>query len=169
MQHNIVLSTPRTYLCTADTLDFEHIRRLDSDPEIMRFISGGIPRTAQESKDWIVKRLAEYKTNGFGLMPAYLKDSDSFIGWCGLKHLENTSKIELGYRLDKPFWGMGYATEMCKGVINYAHRELGITEISAVTDIENKASQNVLIKSGFQYISRAFYYNAELDLFELKI
>lgn len=169
MLHKPLITTERTYLSTADTLQLNQIRKLDSDPEIMRYISKGKPRTVQESKDWIAKRLAEYKKYGFGLMPAYLKENNAFIGWGGLKHLDGTDKIEVGYRFDKPYWGMGFATEITKAVVEYAHQELGISQLVAVTDLDNEASKKVLTKSGFQYISQAFYYNTEVDYFELNL
>lgn len=164
-----LITTERTYLCTPDHLAFSNIRKLDSDPDIMRYITGGKPRSQAESKDWIAKRLAEYKRDGFGLMPAYLKENDAFIGWGGLKLLGETDKIEVGYRFDKLYWGQGFATEITKAVIEYAHKELGIKQLVAVTDLENEASKNVLIKSGFQYISKAHHYDTEVDYFEINL
>lgn len=167
MLYNPVITTERTYLSTPDTIKIEQIRKLDSDSEIMKYITKGKPRTLTESQEWIAKRLGEYKKNGFGFMPIYLKEDDTFIGWGGLKLLDETSKIEVGYRLDKPYWGQGFATEITKAIINYAQSELGIKQLVAVIDLENEASKKVLTKSGFQYISKKFYYNTEVDYFEL--
>ncbi|SMD38944.1 Protein N-acetyltransferase, RimJ/RimL family [Reichenbachiella faecimaris] len=167
MIHNSIITTERTYLSTPDTLEFHQIRKLDSDPEIMRYITKGKPRSAQESEEWITKRRVEYKKNGFGLMPVYLKESDEFIGWAGLKFLDETSKIEVGYRFDKPYWGMGLATEITKAVVSYAREKLGIQQLVAVTDLENEASKKVLLKSGFKFLNQAFYYNTDVDYFEL--
>lgn len=169
MAHTPLIITERTYLSTPDTLELNQIRKLDSDPEIMRFITKGKPRTKQESEDWLVKRLADYKKNGFGLMPAYLKNTHELIGWGGLKLLDKTTKIEVGYRLDKLYWGKGFATEITKAIIKYAHDHLAISQLVAVTDLENEASKNVLAKSGFKHISKAFYYNTDVDYFELNL
>jgi len=167
MLHNPLITTERTYMSTPDKLKLQQIRKLDSDPEIMRYITNGKPRTKTESEAWIAERRAEYIKYGFGLMPAYLKENDQFIGWAGLKKLENTGKIEVGYRLDKPYWGQGFATEMTKGVIAYANALLHIKQLVAVTDLGNEASKNVLIKCGFEYVSKAFYYNTDVEYFEL--
>lgn len=169
MPINPLITTERTYLCTPDTLEFTQIRKLDSDPEILRYITGGKTRSESESKDWISKRLAEYESDGFGLMPAYLKVDDSFIGWGGLKRLDQTDKIEVGYRFDKPYWGMGFATEITKAVVQYAHEKLGIKQLVAVTDLDNNASQKVLIKSGFENLGQAHYYNSEVNYFEINL
>lgn len=164
-----LITTERTYLQTPDFLTFEQIRKLDADPEIMRYITNGKPRTAQESKNWLKIKLNEYQTNNFGLMPVFTKSDQSFIGWGGLKRLENSSKIEVGYRLDKAYWGKGYATEITQAIIKYAKDKLAIQQLVAVTDLENKASQKVLLKCGFQYISQAHYYNTEVDYYELNL
>ncbi|WP_422358549.1 GNAT family N-acetyltransferase [Reichenbachiella sp.] len=169
MPINPLITTERTYLCTPDTLAFEQIRKLDSDPEILRYITGGKTRSKAESQDWITKRLAEYKTDGFGLMPAYLKENDAFIGWGGLKHLDQTDKVEVGYRFDKPYWGQGFATEITQAVVKYANEKLGIKQLVAVTDLDNMASQKVLIKCGFDNLGQAHYYNNEVIYFELNL
>lgn len=167
MLHKPLIITERTYLSTPNTLQLEQIRKLDADPEIMRYITKGKPRSAEESKDWIAKRLTEYDKNGFGLMPVYLKENDVFIGWSGLKNLDNTDKIEVGYRFDKPYWGKGFATEVTKAIVAYALHELQINQLVAVTDLDNEASKKVLLKSGFEYISQEFYYNTDVAYFEL--
>lgn len=167
MPQSTLIQTERTYLETPDSLTLEQIKRLDIDPQIMRFITNGKPRSAQESEKWLKIKLDDYKKNGFGLMPAYLKTDHSFIGWGGLKHLDNTNKIEVGYRLDKAYWGMGFATEITKAIIQYAQEQLKIKELVAITHVDNEASKNVLRKCGFKYLSKAFYYNTHVDYFEL--
>lgn len=102
-------------------------------------------------------------------MPAYLKSDDSFIGWGGLKKLDRTEHIELGYRLDKPYWGKGFATEIAKGIVNYAKGHLTIAQLVAVTDLNNLASQQVLSKVGFSYISEAYYYQTQVAYYEMDL
>jgi [ribosomal protein S5]-alanine N-acetyltransferase len=59
---------------------------------------------------------------------------------------------ELGYRFMQKYWGKGYATEAAKAMIDYGFNEMGLTEIYAMTDIDNKASRHVLEKCGMSYI-----------------
>ncbi|MEO9804532.1 MAG: GNAT family N-acetyltransferase [Reichenbachiella sp.] len=164
-----LITTPRTYLHTPDFLTLDQIRKLDADPEIMRYITNGQPRTVKESENWLSIKLEEYKKNGFGLMPVFKKSDDSFIGWGGLKHLENSSHIEVGYRLDKTYWGQGFATEITLAIIKYAKEKLELNQLVAVTDLQNKASKRVLVKCGFKHVSEAYYYHTNVDYFELNL
>ncbi|UXX78177.1 GNAT family N-acetyltransferase [Reichenbachiella carrageenanivorans] len=169
MDSTPIITTERTNLHSPDTITLAQVRHLDSDPEILKYITGGKTRTKPESEHWLQTRLAEYHKNGFGLMPAYLKSDNSFIGWGGLKKLDNTDHIELGYRLDKPYWGKGLATEVAKGIVDYAKAHLAIDKLVAVTDLDNKASQQVLTKIGFSYLSEAFYYQTHVAYFEMSL
>lgn len=166
MNPSPVIETARIYLTTPKDLTLEQIRALDTDIEVMRYINHGKPRTHQESEHWLNIKLEDYEKNGFGLMPAYLKQDRTCIGWGGLKYLENTSKIELGYRLDKAYWGQGLATEIGLAITEYAKLKLNIKQLIAVTHLENIASQRVLEKCGFHYVSEEFYYNTRVSYFE---
>lgn len=61
-------------------------------------------------------------------------------------------EIEIGYMLKETAWGKGYATEACKRLLKFAFEESPLTEVVAVTDEENSASQNVLLKSGLRSV-----------------
>ncbi len=58
--------------------------------------------------------------------------------------------IEIGYMLKKTAWGKGYATEACARLLRFAFEESPLTEIVATTDVENAASQYVLLKCGLR-------------------
>ncbi|MBQ9384716.1 MAG: GNAT family N-acetyltransferase [Ruminiclostridium sp.] len=72
---------------------------------------------------------------------------------CGLAEFygykEILHKTCIGYRLDKPQWGKGLATETVSLMVDYLYGKVGIEIITASTMIENKASARVLEKNGF--------------------
>ena len=57
-------------------------------------------------------------------------------------------EIEIGYLLKRAAWGQGYATEVCRRLIQFAFEESPLQELVAITDPANAASQKVLLKSG---------------------
>lgn len=61
-------------------------------------------------------------------------------------------EIEIGYILKETAWGKGYATEACKRLLKFAFEQSPLTEVVAVIDEENSASQNVLLKSGLRSV-----------------
>lgn len=57
---------------------------------------------------------------------------------------------EIGWRLDKKYWGKGYATEAAKVVLDYGLEDLGLAEIFSFTAKQNLPSINVMKKIGLR-------------------
>ncbi len=139
---------------------------LDSDPAVMRYITGGKPTPRATLKEKIEKTIESYKKeNGLGLWLTVLKENDELIGWHFIKPFIEAPHIELGYRLYQKAWGKGYATEMANGLANYGFQELNLPKLVAITDKENIGSQNVLSKVGFQLLSKQAAYHGFDDLY----
>jgi len=93
--------------------------------------------------------------NSFGLWAAQEKSSGEFMGFVGLMH-HNIPGIsfmpcyEIGWRLDKKYWGKGYATEAAKVVLAFGLEELQLEKIYSFTAKGNIPSINVMKKIGLQ-------------------
>ena len=105
-------------------------------------------------------RLIKYygDNRGLGVWAGYKKESNEFVGFFELTHLDNTEEIEVGYRLHKRYWNKGYATEMTKVLIDYGFNIIGLDKIVGITHPENIESQNVLLKSGLTFIKEDVFY-----------
>ena len=90
------------------------------------------------------------------------KDSSMFIidvngkavGSIGLHwKLKDYSKHigDIGYWLNKKYWGQGIMTEAVKNISNYAFDELGKTKLTIRMLEENIGSKRVAEKSGFEF------------------
>ncbi len=95
-----------------------------------------------------------YQVFGFGLWTVERKDTGEIIGRCGLQPIadENSplGRIELGYLIDRPFRGRGYAFEACRAILDFAFDKLDLDEVYAVIDEENEASKQLARKLGFE-------------------
>jgi [ribosomal protein S5]-alanine N-acetyltransferase len=81
------------------------------------------------------------------------KDSQGFIGWCGLDHLDKARAAPvLFYLLKANYWGQGLATEAAKAILGYAFGELGLARINSGAAFENAASKRVMEKIGMRYL-----------------
>jgi RimJ/RimL family protein N-acetyltransferase len=58
--------------------------------------------------------------------------------------------VEVAYRLARPAWGRGIATEAAGALVNHALGALALPRVVAVTYPDNVASQRVLCKLGFE-------------------
>jgi [ribosomal protein S5]-alanine N-acetyltransferase len=128
-----------------------------SDERVMNFISGGVL-----TKDMTLNKLKilieQFKTDKFGFL-AVLNDNKEFIGIGGLKKLDNTNEIELGYILKYDSWGNGYATEIAIFFVNYGFNILNLTKIVAIVNPLNIKSIKVIQKLNFMFLSQQYFYN----------
>lgn len=153
-----LFETPRLRIRTFVESDFEILFELDSDPEVMKYISGGRPMTSDEVRATLQRIIAKYtEWKVYGVWAAEKKDSNEFIGWFSLKPLPGTSEIEIGYRLLKSHWGQGFATEGAKVLLDYGLGVLGLKKVVAITNIENDPSKKVLQKIGLKLIDDRKY------------
>ncbi|MGW0903202.1 GNAT family N-acetyltransferase [Streptomyces sp. NPDC002853] len=134
---------------TADDADL--LIELDSDPAVMRYLSGGDPTAPEVIREHhLPKILAGYVKWGgdLGLFAAHEKDGGAFIGWFILRPEQEgpLDEVELGYRLRQAAWGKGYATEGSRALLAKAFTELGVRTVWAETMCVNRGSRNVMEK-----------------------
>lgn len=144
------INTERVYLREMSESDGENIFLLNSNPNVLLY-TGDQPFEDIESAENFIKSYDQYKLYGIGRWSAYLKESDKYIGWCGLKYHENEDYVDLGFRLVEEEWNKGYATECGRACLKYAFEYKNYTTIVSRTDARNIASMRVIQKIGFQY------------------
>lgn len=154
------LETERMYFRQFRDADAQLLFELDSDPEVMRFISKGQPTPLARIQSEIVPKFLDYyrRNPPQGFWAAHLRESGSFIGWFHLRpDIKSAGQMELGYRLQRAVWGGGLATEGSKALLDNAFNQWGYDKISARTLADNLASRRVMEKAGlcfeceFQY------------------
>ncbi len=74
------------------------------------------------------------------------------MGFAGLSYQEDWAegehKTEVGWRLDRGFWGRGLATEAAKASVAYGLEKVGLQRIISIIQPENTASRRVAEKTG---------------------
>jgi RimJ/RimL family protein N-acetyltransferase len=154
------LETERIILRDLTESDVDLLVELDSDPAVMRFINGGRPTPREEIRTRTLPALLdEYERYpGTGRWAALEKSTGEFIGWFALRVNEDAGpdQVELGYRLRRPTWGQGYATEGSRALIARAFGDLGVHRVMATTMTVNLASRRVMEKAGLSYV-RTFH------------
>lgn len=161
----IFAETERLILREILPTDIEGMYELDSDPEVHKFL-GNKPITDRSKIIAIINYVRQqYLDNGIGRWAIIEKQSNEFVGWAGLKLVqEQTNKhinyYDLGYRLIRKYWGQGIAAESASVSLNYGFEILKLSEIYAATHIENATSNKILSKLGLIFIE-TFKYDGE--------
>jgi RimJ/RimL family protein N-acetyltransferase len=157
---DVYLETERLLLRRVTAGDAGLLVELDSDPEVMRFITGGRPTPREEIESEILPAWLEYYEGetGYGYWAAIERAGGAFVGWFHLRPHDDDlpHEPELGYRLRAASWGRGYATEGSRALIDRAFRELGAERVTATAMAVNAASRRVMEKAGLRY-ARTFH------------
>jgi RimJ/RimL family protein N-acetyltransferase len=158
---HIVLETPRLTLRQFTENDVDNLFNLNSDPAVMRYLTGGRPTPREEIRDQVLPfHLAVYgRLDRLGTWAAESSASGEFLGWFHFRPDPDgdITNIELGYRLRRPAWNLGYATEGSRALINRGFTELGVERVFAHTMTLNAASRHVLEKCGLTLVGTIPY------------
>jgi RimJ/RimL family protein N-acetyltransferase len=102
-------------------------------------------------KELVDNTMEYYNKIGF-IMPwvSYLvKDNNNYIGICSFKGNPTNNIVEIAYCTHPNYENRGYATKMCKKLVEIAHNENKKIKLTARTLPELTASTKVLEKNGF--------------------
>ena len=152
----VFLETERLLLRRLTAADVDNLYALNSDPAVMRFLTGGRPIPLAEIQGELLPRYLEYyqRYTGYGFWAAIERSSGDFLGWFHFRPAEGAGpgEVELGYRLRQSAWGQGYATEGSRALIRKGFRMLGVERVVASTMAVNTASRRVMEKAGLRYV-----------------
>ena len=154
------LRTARLTLVPLSDEHFEDEVELDSDPEVMRYLTGRA-RTRDEVAELHQSRLAAARiVSGLGFWAGTFEDA--FVGWWILEPPSRpdqgpvAGQAELGYRLVRRFWRQGLASEGAAELIRHGFADLGLHRIFAETMAVNVGSRATMAKVGLRHV-RTFH------------
>lgn len=123
---------------------------MSADPEVMAHL---MPLGSPESSDsWIERQKTHLNDHGMCFWAVELKETGEFIGAAGLLRVTYearfTPAVEVGWRVDRRFWGKGYAPEAAARAIRFGFEQMGLEEIVANAVTANANSRRVMEKLG---------------------
>jgi len=141
--------------CDEDIEPFAHIC---ADPDVMAFIGDGSTRTADEVSEQVTRFEAAWKRSGYGLFAIELRGSCQFLGFSGFADPvfmpELLPSVEIGWRLGKPYWGKGYATEAAEAALAAGIRSEAFADVLSICQVGNSASVGIMQKIGLKFDRR---------------
>ena len=142
MESKIIAETERLVLRRYKEEDLQDLFEYLSDEEVVEF-EPYKPLTLDETKENLAWRIGTDE-----MIAVELKNSHKMIGnvYMGKREFE---ALEIGYVLNRNYWGHGYAAESCKVMIQQAFSN-GFHRIYAECDPRNERSWKLLEALGFQ-------------------
>lgn len=151
-----ILQTERlTLMPLAD----EHIVwefELDSDPQVMRYLSGRASTRDEVRADHLRRMAAAQKVDGLGFWVG-LADAE-FVGWWilqpahGPDQPDDPAVADLGFRLLQRYWRKGLASEGAQALVRYGFEDIGLDRIIAQTMSVNASSRATIERVGLKYV-----------------
>ena len=167
-----VCRTPRLTLRHLCHDDAEFIVTLLNEPSFIENIADKGVRTIADAINYLDNgSLASYQTHGFGFYLVELNETRQAIGICGFIKRPELKMPDLGYAYLLEFGRKGYAKEAAQAVLDDAKTRHNLTEIAAVTNIENIGSIRLLEGLGFVQLKTMVLYQdqPECRYFELNL
>jgi ribosomal-protein-alanine N-acetyltransferase len=125
---------------------------MNADPEVMQWVPSTMTR---EQSDAGVDRFdAHHDEHGYTAWAVEVLESERgpapFVGFLGLVRPtfdppfpHTVPCVEIGYRLARPWWGLGLATEAGRAALRFAFLEARLPEVVCFTVPPNIRSQAV--------------------------
>jgi ribosomal-protein-alanine N-acetyltransferase len=142
------LRSARLTLRQWEAHDLEPFAALNADSEVMEYFVA--PLSTDESAAMVGRMQSAIAERGWG---SWCLDIDgSCAGFVGLSvpayETPFTPCVEIGWRLARGHWGMGYASEAARLALGYGFETLGLEEIVSFTTVSNQRSRRVMERIG---------------------
>lgn len=145
------LETARLQLRPFGETDSAAIYALQSNARVLRYWDSP-PWTDRARAQAFLAACRQMEQDGSGARFAIeTLRTRAFIGWCSTFRWNPVYRsLGIGYCLDEPAWGKGYATEAVGAMLHWAYDALDLNRVEAELDTRNAASARVLEKLGFE-------------------
>ena len=119
---------------------------MNADPAVMAHFPALLSRA---ESDALVDRIrAHFAREGFGLWALETADA-AFLGFTGLaRPAFMPGVVEMGWRLARPYWGHGFASEAARAALRHGFEVVGLDEIVSFVVPANTRSQQVMGRLG---------------------
>jgi ribosomal-protein-alanine N-acetyltransferase len=148
-----MLTTERLILRPWWDDDLERFAAINADPEVMRFFPAPLSRA--ESDAFVARIMVHAMQHGFGIWAVEAPKVAPLIGMVGLRRVgpefSFAPAVDVSWRLGRPWWGRGYATEAARAAIADGFARFGIEEIVASTAAVNTPSRAVMERLGMTH------------------
>ena len=138
--------------------DREPFAGMNADPEVMEHFPARLTRA--ESDAFFDRVEQGFVDRGFGLWA--VEADGELVGFTGLSvprfHVawmdtREQPVVEVGWRLRRSAWGLGYATEAARECVRFAFEDLGRDEVVSFTVVGNLRSRAVMERLGMRYLT----------------
>lgn len=154
-------------IVTEFTMDMaETVQANSVDEDNRRFVPDEVWESVEEVEETLEFLISRYgSSEGPFVYPVIVKETQENVGYVQLCPIDD-GNWEIGYHIAKEHTGKGYATEAVKAFLPVISEQVEASEVYGICLEENKASQAVMRKCGFETIFRGIgeYQGADREI-----
>ncbi len=144
------------------------LAEVNADAEVMAFLNAGVPLSRDDSLRTAGSVLGHWEQWRFGLWAVVEKGGGRMVGFAGLCHPlwfpAWAGAVEVGWRLHRQAWGLGYATEAGREALRVGFQERGLERVVAFIHPDNHRSAAVAERLGMELTDRVAHPERPQDL-----
>ena len=151
----VELVTARLRLRRWREADVGAMAAINADPEVMRWIGDGSVFDHAATTAEIAAFEQVWQSYGFGRFAVEIRDTGDLAGFTGMAIPEDVPDVmpavEIGWRLGRPYWGRGLATEAAQAALQFAFTGGGLDRVVGIHVVGNDSSARVMLKLGMHF------------------
>ena len=146
-----VITTRRLIMRYLRQDDVEQLMPILSDIAVTRYLSYGVWSSTEDGRAWCDEFAEMNRVGSTAWFVCIEKATGRMVGNCVLfNHEEPCRRAELGYMFGRQWWRQGFAEEAVTALIDHGFRRCGLQRLEAQIHVANIASQQLVLKLGFQ-------------------
>ncbi len=169
------LTTARLRLEPVTDSHVDGLNVLNSDPEVMRYLSGR-PETRAETIAIVERLKSRWRDLGYSWWALVEQTTGEIVGAGIVQNLRREATLvpdldcplEIGWRLRRDHWGRGLATEAALAMGDFAFDTLRAHELYAVCHPDNSASSSVMARLGMQHEGLQRWYGKDVTTYRIE-
>lgn len=138
------------------------LHRVYQTEGVLQYFPSATPPPLEKVERFTAHQQAHWEKHSYGNWGVLPDGQQEIIGWAGLQYLPELEETEVGFLLDKPFWGQGYATQAALASLEFGFTHFDLDHIIALVHPENLASRRVIEKCGMNYVDTLRLWGIEL-------
>ena len=149
--------------------DFDDLHALTASPQMREHLAGFA--NVEDDYKRLLGNIGGWATFGFGTFSVIERDTDAFVGNCGLFRLLRglgegfDGHPEAGWIIAGDRWGRGYATEAMTAALDWFERTHAIARTVCMIAPGNIASEAIAARLGYRPMRRAEHRGDPVQLY----
>jgi ribosomal-protein-alanine N-acetyltransferase len=145
------IQTARLTLHLLKHEDCSSLYKIYQSDGVLEYFPNPFPPSMEKVERFIAMQQKHWQEFGYGNWVMMIGEKSEIIGWAGLQYVPELDETEVGYLLDRSYWGRGFATEAAQASLQFGFERHNLDHVIALVHPKNLASIRVIEKCSMKY------------------